>query len=158
MVFGIIRLDLNTSAFIKIYWFIGFQSLVVCPCNRQLWGHGQLCSLCFSTLSHMQACQFNLALCRLWKMFNVCVFQEFAKTENFFRSAHLKNIKVDITCHTPFLDCFQMWRSIASTMGGSWEKIRFLSPMSAKVYRHSKKKTLQTARLNIMIIIRIYRT
>ena len=86
------------------------------------------------------------------------MFLELAKTEIFFRSAHLENIKVDVTRYTPFLDCFQMCRSIASTMSGSWDKIRFLSPMSAKVYRHRKKKNLQTARLNIMIFIRIYRT
>ena len=86
------------------------------------------------------------------------MFPQFAKTLNFFRSAHSENIKVDVTCYTPFLDCLQMWRGIASTMSGSWDKIRFISPMSAKLNRHSKKTTLQTARLNIMIIIRIYRT
>ena len=85
------------------------------------------------------------------------MFLEFAKTENFFRIAHLENIKVDVKCFTQILDCFRM-RRIASTMSGPWDKIRFLSHMSAQEYWHRKKKTLQTARLNSMIIIRTYRT
>ena len=55
------------------------------------------------------------------------MFPQFAKTENFFRSARLENIKVDVTCYTPILDSFQMYRSIAFTRGGSKEKIRYLA-------------------------------
>ena len=58
-------------------------------------------------------------------------FHSFAKAENFFRLAHLKNIEVDVACYTPILDCFQMWRSIASTMTSSKDRIGFLSILLA---------------------------
>ena len=87
----------------------------------------------------------------------ISVFPEFAKTENFFRSAHLENIKLDVTCYMPILDCFQMWRSIASTMSDSREKICFLSILLAKCVQKSNLGTTLQA-FFIMIIIRIYRT
>ena len=50
------------------------------------------------------------------------------------QSAHLKNIKVDVTCYRLILDCLQIWRSIAFTMTVSKDKIRLPSHRYAKEY------------------------
>ena len=54
-----------------------------------------------------------------------------AKTENLFRFVTQSIESRIVTCYMPILACFEMWRSIASTMSGSKDKNRFISIFSA---------------------------
>ena len=135
MVYGMIRLDLNISAFIKIYWPIGFQSLEVCLCNRQLC-HALKMGTWIAVLVLFNTKLIKYRMRKPWLPFNQLIsllkmfhlrISTVSQTENFFILAHLKNMQVGVTQYAPILDCFLMWKIIASTKSGSRDKIHLLS-------------------------------